>query len=285
MDKTLIKGVQLLEQLLEVGAPCGVSELARRTSLNPSNVHRTLQTWAQLGFVAQDADSGHYYCTLRLFELGCRTADGFDVRRVARDHLAQIAHRSQETIHLSVLQGAEIVYLDKIDSPQPVRAYSEIGGRAPAHCVATGKVMLAHAGPAGWTSLPSPLPRHTPHTVADLNALRAEFAGIHRHGYAVNREEWRLGVSGLGAPIFDQHGRVTAAVGLSAPTMRMTAGRIQELGHELVATADAITRALGGSSLVADPAAVRTAARTSPASPSSGSGRLPQPRPTLNETF
>ncbi|MEO8281052.1 MAG: IclR family transcriptional regulator [Ideonella sp.] len=252
MDKTLIKGVQLLEHLLKLGAPCGVTELARQTSLNPSNVHRTLQTWAQLGYVAQDADTGGYYCTLRLFELGCRAADGLDVRRVAREHLAKIAHRSQETIHLSVLQGAEIVYLEKIDSPQPVRAYSEIGGRAPAHCVATGKVLLAFAGPAALAALPSPLPRHTPKTVPDLAALRDQFVQIHRQGYAVNREEWRLGVSGLGAPIFDQHGEVIAAAGLSAPSVRMDADRIRQLGRELAATADAITQALGGNAPIAN---------------------------------
>ncbi len=246
MDKTLVKGVQLLEHLLQVGKPCGVTELARQTSLNPSNVHRTLQTWAQLGYVAQDADSGGYYCTLRLFELGCRAADGFDVRRVAREHLAKLAHRSQETIHLSVLQGAEIVYLEKIDSLQPVRAYSEIGGRAPAHCVATGKVLLAHAGSAVLAALPVPLPRLTPKTVCDLAALRAQFVQIHRLGYAVNREEWRLGVSGLGAPIFDQHGQVIAAAGLSAPSARMDAARIHELGIQLAATAAAITQSLGG---------------------------------------
>lgn len=246
MDKTLVKGVQLLEHLLQLGAPCGVTELARQTALNPSNVHRTLQTWAQLGYVAQDADSGAYYCTLRLFELGCRAADGFDVRRVARDHLASLAHRSQETIHLSVLQGAEIVYLDKFDSPQPVRAYSEIGGRAPAHCVATGKVLLAHGGATALAALPVPLPRPTPKTVRDLDALRAQFVQIHRLGYAVNREEWRLGVSGLGAPIFDQHGQVIAAAGLSAPAARMDSSRVQRLGLDLAATAKAITQSLGG---------------------------------------
>ncbi len=246
MDKTLVKGVQLLEHLLEIGKPCGVTDLARQTSLNPSNVHRTLQTWAQLGYVAQDPHSGGYYCTLRLFELGCRVADGFDVRRVAREHLALISRNTQETIHLSVLDGAEIVYLEKIDSPQPVRAYSEIGGRAPAHCVATGKVLLAHGGPQALAALPLPLPMLTPKTVPDLAALRAQFEQIHRQGYGVNREEWRLGVSGLGAPIFDQHGQVIAAVGLTAPAARMDEARIQELGNALAATAKAITSALGG---------------------------------------
>lgn len=246
MDKTLVKGVQLLEHLVHAGTACGVSELARKTGLNPSNVHRTLQTWTHLGFVAQDEETGAYRCTLQLFEWGCRVADGFDVHRVARDHLAQLAHGSQETIHLSVLDGAEIVYLDKIDSPQPVRAYSEIGGRAPAHCVATGKALLAHGGQAALDALPSPLPQLTPRTVPDLKALRSQLELIRQRGYAVNREEWRLGVSGLGAPVFDQRGKAIAAVGLSAPSARLSATRERELGLALVATANDITQALGG---------------------------------------
>jgi DNA-binding IclR family transcriptional regulator len=246
MDKTLVKGVQLLELLLDAGKPCGVSELARRSGLNPSNVHRTLQTWAELGFVAQEPDSGAYHCTLRLFEWGCRAADGFDVRRVAREPLTRLARSTQETIHLSVLDGADIVYLDKIDSPQPVRAYSEIGGRAPAHCVATGKALLAFGNPGALNALPDPLPRPTKRTVASLPALRRQLEQVRADGYAVNQEEWRVGVSGLGAPVYDAAGQVIAAAGLTAPSSRLDDPRIRQLGSALVAAANDITRALGG---------------------------------------
>ena len=244
MDKTLVKGVQLLEHLVRAGAPCGVTELARLSGLTPSNVHRTLQTWVHLGFVASEA--GGYRCTLRLFEWGCRVADGFDVRRAAREHLARLAALTQETIHLSVLDGEEIVYLDKIDSPQPVRAYSEVGGRAPAHCVATGKALLACAGPQALLRLPDPLPRPTPRTVADLRALRAQLRQAAERGYAVNREEWRSGVIGLGAAVFDARGMAVAAVGLSAPAARMGPARIETLAAQVVATAAEVGRALGG---------------------------------------
>lgn len=246
MDKTLIKGVQLLDALVRAGRPMGVSEIARETELAPSNVHRTLQTWSYLGFVAQDEASGAYHCTLRMFEWGCRVADTYDVRRAAREHLARLALDTQETIHLAVLDGAEIVYLDKIDSPQPVRAYSEIGGRAPAHCVATGKALLAHGGLAALVGLPVPLPRPTAKTVASREALRAQLEEVRQRGYAVNREEWRIGVSGLGAPVFDQHDQAVAAIGLSAPTPRLGPSRERELGVRVIATANAVTQALGG---------------------------------------
>lgn len=223
-----------------------MSELARRTGFAASNVHRTLQTWVHLGFVSQDPISGAYQCTLRLFEWGSHVAERFDVRRIARVHLAQLARITQETIHLSVLDGAEIVYLDKIDSPQPVRAYSELGGRAPAHCVATGKALLAYGGPAALDALPDPLPRLTRHTVTNRAALATQVSKILNRGYAVNHEEWRDGVSGLGSPIFDRQGRAVAAVGLSAPSLRMTAARERQLAAALVETTHAITAILTG---------------------------------------
>ncbi len=278
MDKTLIKGVQLLELLVQADGPCGVAELARASGWQPSNVHRTLQTWSQLGFIVQDADSGAYRCTLRLFEWGCRVADQLDLRRLARPHLVALAERTQETIHLSQLVGADVVYLDKIDSAQPVRAYSEIGGRAPAHCVATGKALLACAPAPALEQLPSPLPRPTIHSVPDRAALQAQFTRIRAAGYAVNHEEWRIGVRGLGAAIFDHQARAVAAVGLSAPAGRLPAVREKALGALVAAAAQAVTVALGGSASAGKPA--RRPAHTSrpairaapmPASPLSAS--------------
>ena len=246
MDKTLIKGVHLLQLVVESSRSWSVSGLAKVLDLNPSNVHRTLQTWCELGFMTQSELTGEYHCTLKLFEWGCKVAGGFDVRRLAREHLLDLAQTSQETIHLSVLEGAEIVYLDKIDSPQPVRAYSEVGGRAPAHCVATGKALLACHDAKVLDSLPNPLPRPTTRTIASLESLKTELARIRECGYATNFEEWREGVHGLGAAIFDQNGVPVAAVGLSAPASRMDARRTRQLGQTVLETAEKITRALGG---------------------------------------
>lgn len=269
MDKTLVKGVELLDHLVRAAAPCSVSELARATGLKPSNVHRTLQTWSHLGFVAQRADTGEYHCTVRLFEWGCRVADSIDVRRVAHEHLVQLARLTQETIHLSVLEAAEVVYLDKIDSPQPVRAYAEIGGRAPAHCVATGKVLLAFGTADGLGMLPNPLPRFTNRTVRSLAALQRELAQVRQCGYGTNLEGWRPGVNGLSAPVFDAQDRVVAAVGLSAPAGRLGESNLYEVALHVVATARQVSQALGGG-------------RRKPGNRADVGGRLqtpPQPQP------
>jgi len=246
MDKTLIKGVQLLQMLVESAQPWSVSGLAKAMGLQTSNVHRTLQTWRELGFVSQCKSTSEYQCTLKLFEWGCQVAGSFDVKRIAREYLVDLAHMSQETIHLSVLDGNEIVYIDKIDSPQPVRAYSEVGGRAPAHCVATGKALLAYEKLQVLNELPQPLPFFTVNTFSNLDNLKSELEAIRLRGYATNFEEWREGVRGLGAAIFDQNSMAVAAVGLSAPANRLSDERMKQLGHLVFETAKKITQALGG---------------------------------------
>lgn len=245
METTLLKGLSVLEALAASRQPRGVTELAQQLGLLKSNVHRLLQTLSALGYVRQDAASGRYECTLKLWEMGTAVADGIDVVTVARPFIASLAQKTAETVHLSILDGTEVIYIDKIDSPQPVRAYSRVGGRAPAYCVATGKALLAFAAPAIFDDLPRKLIVHTPRTLTSRDALERELSRIRETGYAVNRGEWRDSVGGIAAPIFGPANALAAAVGISGPAERLTATRLREFAPHVVATAKAISQALG----------------------------------------
>ncbi len=250
MDKTLAKGMAVMEYLVAQGVPCGVSDVARAMGLARSNAHRTLQTLVALGYARQFADAS-YGPTFKLFGLGSQVVAGLDVKRLAQPALAALAHETQETIHLVVREGAEVVYLDKFDSPQPVAAYSKVGGRAAAQCVATGKALLAWGCPQGasavaWLTHEVPvLGAHTPKSHQSYDALLADLTETRQRGYAFNREEWRLGVCGLGAPVFDSHGRVIAALGLSVPSIRFISRRVPALATALCRAAAATSAALG----------------------------------------
>ena len=164
-----------------------------------------------------------------------------------RPHLASLAGASGETIHLAALDGAEIVYLDKFDSPLPVAAYSRVGGRAPAACVASGKALLAASG-LDRQALERRLglsAAHTPNSITDLDALVAELARTQARGYAENREEWRLGVCGLGAPVFNARGEPVVAVGMSVPSIRFGRSQARGLAEQLLACARDASTALG----------------------------------------
>lgn len=235
----------MLEALTLSEAPRGVSDLARELSLTRSNVHRTLKTLRAAGYVRQTLDSGDYECTLKLFQLGGAVLARVDVKRAAEPFMEALASRTRETVHLSVLDDTDVIYLHKIDSPQPVRAYSMIAGRAPAYAVATGKALLAFQGDGYIARFKGKLEPHTTRTLISLAALRQELEQIRQQGYAVNRGEWRASVCGLAAPVFDSTRGALAAVGISGPIERLKPATLKSFRPDVVQAARSISEALG----------------------------------------
>jgi DNA-binding IclR family transcriptional regulator len=245
MDKTFLKGLVLLETLARSNDSCGVTELAGTLGLNKSNVHRLLQGLVHQGFARKVGTTGRYELTIKMWELGSRVFGRLDVRRVAQGFMETLAQDTAETVHLSVLDGTEVVYVAKIDSPQPVRAYSTVGGRAPAQCVATGKAQLAWASPEKIGEIKQSLRAYSSNSILSADELDAELSRIRAQGYALNRGEWREQVCGVAAPIRDVSGEVVAAIGISGPSERLKPRRMKELSPFLINAADRISEQLG----------------------------------------
>ena len=219
-DKTLQKGLQLLELLATRPELDGIAKLSRALEWSKSNVHRTLQTLVSCGYAA--VNEGRYTATLRLWTVGSLVHGRLDLKSMAAPALAAIAEGSRESAHLSILDGGEVIYIDKIESPQPVRAYSQVGGRAPAHAVATGKALLAYQPAETIGRLAQGLQAYTASTITDPDRLIAHLAEVRAAGMAINRGEWRDQVWGIAAPVMDAEGKVVAAVGVSGPAGRFT---------------------------------------------------------------
>lgn len=245
MDSTLLKGLTMLEALAKSPAPRGISDLSRELELTKSNVHRTLQTLVQAGYVRPTEPTGSYECTLKLFELASAVLARVDVRSLAEPHMHELAAATEETVHLAALDGTEVIYLHKIESPQPVRAYSTIGGRAPAHCVATGKTLLAYQDDATLAALPEQLSVHTERTIGDRGALLGELATVRRQRFAINRGEWRTSVCGLAAIVLDATGAPIAAIGISGPADRLRPTTLKRHSGTVVDTARTLSEQLG----------------------------------------
>lgn len=245
MDKTLLKGLTVLEALVRSEHPRGITDLAAELGLVKSNVHRVLKTLEAAGYVTRGHGAATYAASLKLWSLGSRIHDRSDLATEARPFLQALAAASRETVHLSVLDGQDVIYLAKIDSPEPVRAYTNLGGRAPAHCVATGKVLLAFLPEAIQRAHAASLQGYTPRTITDGAALLQALCVIRDKGFGVNLGEWRATVRGAAAPVRNPLGTVLAAVGISGPSERLTQKRIGELVPHVVKTADRISAALG----------------------------------------
>lgn len=261
VDSTLAKGLAVLEWLIREQRDCRVADVAQAFGMARSNAHRTLHTLVSCGWVRQNEQTSAYRAGLRVFELGALVESAADLRTMLRPHLALLARATGEAIHLAALDGTEIVYLDKFDSPLPVVAYSRVGGRAPAYCVASGKALLA-AGAQGREALREslgPLLPQTPNTLTDFDLLWAELERTRARGYAENREEWRLGVCGLGAPVFNARKEPVAAIGISVPSIRFARAQVRTLADRLLTCARDASATLGYRPAVEVPAVLPAA--------------------------
>jgi IclR family transcriptional regulator, KDG regulon repressor len=226
LTATLAKGLDVLEALADHDE-IGLSDLARRLGVSSPTLFRILATLGARGFVQKSAAS-RYRLTLKAWELGAKAARRIGLRDVARPFMQKLAAATDETVHLSVLQGDGIVIIDKIDCPHPVRVDTFIGQRAPAHCSATGKAILAFLPPAALDAiLPKHLARHTGTTIADRAAFERELDEVRRAGWAKNREEWREGVCAAAVPIFDASRAVAGSLSVTVPTPRFTQSTVK----------------------------------------------------------
>jgi IclR family KDG regulon transcriptional repressor len=230
VDKTLYKGLQLIELLSKSGR-AGVSELAQLAELNKSNVHRLLQTLCRAGWVRKVDEDKSYELSVRTWEIAQNWLSTFELPLIARPHLAKLAAASQETVHLGLLEDDEVVFIVNIESPHAVRSYVGRGGRAPAHAVASGRAILAFLPPEKMPALP-------PELAAELERTRSR-------GYAVNRGEWQEQVNGIAAPVYAGSSKtVIAAVGLTGPADRLNQTAIRRYAPLVVAAATAISHAI-----------------------------------------
>jgi len=272
MEKSLVKALRLIEALARSETPRGVSDLARELGLNKSNVHRILDTLCEHNYVVQHEATGLYQLNLKLFELGSRLLTRLHLKEVAQPWLSRVMEQTGESCHLMVYQDGEVIYLDKIENRLPVRAVTEIGARAPATCVASGKILLAYRPQEEVNRVLRNLKRYTPKTIADPVVLQREIDSARRVGFATNREGWREGVCGAAAPILIGHDSAIAAIAILGPAKRLTLKRLQECGVILAAAARGISKELGY-----DPAPPKQAPSSAPGSAGArGRGRRAQ---------
>lgn len=246
VDKTLQKGLRIIEALCAANRPLGVTELSEALGYTKSTVHRLLQTLRITGWVVRRESTRDYSLSLRLWEIGIRQHAALDLPRVANGHAWEIARESEETVHIGVLERGEVVFLETIETPKPVRAYVPRDGRAPAHAVATGKIILAFLPEREWTIAMDTLAAFTSRTITNAQALKENLGKARRLGYAVNRGEWQEGVHGVAAPIFaGTECRVVGSIGLTGPEWRFGTGAMQGFARLVKEAAQRISEELG----------------------------------------
>lgn len=245
MDKSLVKALRVMEALAFSEIPRGVSELAREMGYQKSNVHRILSTLVEQGYVVRFEMGPSYQLNYKMFEVGSRVVSRLRLSEVARPFLQRIVRSTGESAHIMIYHNAEIIYLDRIENNAPIRAAAEPGLRAPAYCVASGKVLLAYQPEDEVSRALRRVRQHTPHTITDTARLRAEIAAVPVQGYAINREGWRTGVSGAAAPVLVGRSHAIAALAILGPAERLDEAHLHHAGRLLAEQARELSRVLG----------------------------------------
>jgi len=222
----------------------GVTELARKLALPKSTVSRLARTLASEGFLTPVA--GGYRLALKLHELGSLVVSGVELREVAHGKLVQLRNMTGETVHLAVLDGAEVVYLDRIESPNTLHAFTRIGIRMPAHSTSSGKAILAFAPQSTVdTVVEKGLARLTPRTIVTRAGLERELETVRANGWACSVGESEPALNSLAAPIFDYTSRAIAAISIAGPSERLSASTVLRIAQALKLATAEISREMG----------------------------------------
>ncbi|MGE0285650.1 MAG: IclR family transcriptional regulator [Bradyrhizobium sp.] len=249
MDKAFIKGLRLLEALAQSEEPRGISDLASELKLTKSNVHRLLATLQTRGYVHQLSENSRYELSTKLWQLGTQVMGRNTLIKLARPAMQRLAEVTRETVHLSVLEDIFVVYIDKIDGSQHIRAHTRLGSRAPAFTVASGKAMLTHK-PDDFLELFRPhLKRYTQTTRMTITDIRKDVGLARTQGYAtVLHGEWREGIAACACAIVGRGGHLEGAIGFSGPDTRIKRKQLKDYSIHVVEAARAIGSELGHSS-------------------------------------
>ena len=244
-SQTLLRGLKILELTASGKSNLPIRELAKEVNLPRSIVHRLISTLEGEGYIQKNSANPGYRLGTKLWSLGCAAIQGLEIREVARPYLEDLSSNTNELVALGVLDGREVVYLDKIDCSQAVRAYIPIGGRAPAYCISTGKAILAHRGDDEVMRIASSMKKFTGHTVVGMAALKKHLAEIRRRGYSINFGEWHEDLGGVASAIWGREGNVVAAIGITVPIHRLAKENIDPLGRLVMKAAAEISHELG----------------------------------------
>ncbi|WP_208780879.1 IclR family transcriptional regulator [Streptomyces griseorubiginosus] len=242
--RSVTTALQVLEAVA-VNQPIGLSALTRTLGLPKSTVQRSLATLAEAGWIEQQAGSGRWQVGVRAFVVGSAVSARGGLRPAALPTMRDLGAEVGETVHLMVPAGREVVLVERVDSPQPVRAVAPLGARGALHATSNGKAVLAALSHEEVDAyIAGGLHAVTPHTITDPDRLRAELRGISEAGFAICREEVEEGVVSVAAAIRPGRGRPIASLSISGPKGRMLPELLTPYGEKVRLAAEAVAVAL-----------------------------------------
>jgi len=217
------RALRIVTEIAEAGVGLSLADLSARLDLPKATLHRQCAGLLAQGYLARDVDPLRFVVGPALHKLAFITLNHGHVRALRHRVLAELVAEVQETCNFTTLDGAEVLYLDRVEARWPLRLTLDVGAHVPLHCTASGKLFLAHLPPPQFDELMAHarLQACTPNTIASAARLRHECDAIRATGYSTDREEFIAGLIAVAVPVYDPDNVLRAAIAMHAPTARL----------------------------------------------------------------
>jgi len=235
--QSLARGLKILDILGQAQDGASITELAETLGVDKGSASRLVATLVNFGYAEKDEQTRRFHLGPQVVPLSRSVLARLSMREAAKPFLRQLMERTGECVHLAVPAQGKVLYVDQVESPATLRVNAQVGTLNPLHCTALGKALLAF----GELDLPTTLEAFTPHTLTDPNRLRKNLAQVRANGYAVDDEEFDLGVRCIAVPVYDFRGKAAGAIGISGPATRVTPERLPELAASVVEIGKALS--------------------------------------------
>jgi len=247
ISPALSRGLKVLELLAQEESELSLKSISERLDIPTPSLWRILWVLRDNGYLLFDQDKKTYRLGFKFLYLGNILLNRMGFRSQARGYLKQLVELTGETAELSARVKDQLILIDQIDGPEAVRLFSRIGSAYPYfHATAPGKVYLAHITGEKLKRVMDRmgLPRITRHTITTFTKLENQLKSVKERGYGFDRQEMRIGVSRIAAPVFDHLGQVVACLGVAGPSFRITTKNYETIGKWTKDLADQLSEEL-----------------------------------------
>jgi IclR family transcriptional regulator, acetate operon repressor len=246
--QALDRAFLILDVIADAGGEAKLTEIAALAGLNISTCHHLISTLHNWGYVARGPNGRSYVLGSRILHLSAACLRQVDLPRRAQSFVDRLNDQTREAVQLAIMQDTNLVNVLRREARHAVRVDASLGGNSnAAHATATGKAILAWLPPTELDRIVADkgLTAFTPHTITDIDSLKEDLRLTRRNGFAIDREEFQLGVICLGAAIRDHAGAVVGSISVSSPVFRATPEYINQIRIHLIAAADELSTELG----------------------------------------
>ncbi len=241
------RALAMLEAVAHASEGLSNAEISRKLQIPKSSASYILRTLESHGYLTRDTESARYRVGLKILSLSRGALGGLDIRGIALPVMRRLMQQTSLTCHLAVLDGAEAVYVEKVEPEGFIRMDTWVGRRMRVHATSVGKAIAAYIPQEELEQIVRKvgMERRTPKTITSLPRLLKELEKVRAHGYAVDDEENNLGARCVAGPIFDERGAIVASLGLSGTTQQVSPQTMPRILEALKDAARHISMGMG----------------------------------------